>query len=332
MTPPAGQAAAATYTLDALGRIGSRTISGVTDTYAYLGTSETVSRITTAGATTDALLGADGGRYATKTATGFGWLVPDLHLGLADASSSSLAAITDALRYDAWGQVTASVTSPLPTPWRYQGRLLVDPSGANDLYDAGARFYSPGLGVFTQLDSVQGGALRPLSLNRYLYAEADPTTLVDPDGHTVACPSNNPDACPGATPAGYSAPLPEQDFCTTHPAECRYDKSPVAVPGPGGQVKPWPQAGFPPPVLPPPRTSIAPSRQAVACANVGVGVGAEVVGSWGIAEALAAAGIAGAPETGGASLTLVLLGLGIGALDIVEGARHVNENLPECMS
>jgi len=30
---------------------------------------------------------------------------------------------------------------------------------------------------------VQGSALDPLSLNRYLYAAADPETLVDPDGH-----------------------------------------------------------------------------------------------------------------------------------------------------
>jgi len=125
----------------------------------------------------------NGSRYATKTASGFGWLLADLHGNVAGASSSSLAAISDALRYDAYGQVTASVTSSLPTPWRYQGRLLVDPAGANDLYDAGARFYSPGLGVFTQLDSVQGSALDPLSLNRYLYAQADPETLVDPDGH-----------------------------------------------------------------------------------------------------------------------------------------------------
>ena len=185
LTPPAGQAAAATYTLDALGRIGSRTISGTTDSYAYLGTTETVSRITTGGATTDALLGADGSRYATKTAGGFGWLLSDLHGNVAGASTSTLATISDALRYDAYGQVTASVTSALPTPWRYQGRLLVDPSGANDLYDAGARFYSPGLGVFTQFDTVQGSTLDPLSLNRYLYTEANPETLTDPDGHFV---------------------------------------------------------------------------------------------------------------------------------------------------
>jgi hypothetical protein len=46
-----------------------------------------------------------------------------------------------------------------------------------------ARFYDPGLGAFTQLDSYAGSAQDSLSLNRYLYAEANPTTLIDPTGH-----------------------------------------------------------------------------------------------------------------------------------------------------
>jgi hypothetical protein len=46
-----------------------------------------------------------------------------------------------------------------------------------------ARDYSPATGTFTSLDSVQGGAANPLTMNRYLYALANPATLVDPDGH-----------------------------------------------------------------------------------------------------------------------------------------------------
>jgi RHS repeat-associated protein len=56
-------------------------------------------------------------------------------------------------------------------------------SGPADLYDAGARYYSPGLGTFTQFDSVSGSAQNPVSMNRYLYAAANPATLVDPSGH-----------------------------------------------------------------------------------------------------------------------------------------------------
>ena len=180
VTPPAGLSGSNTYTLDALGRIATETVGSSTTTLAYVGTSKTVSRLTTGATTVDSLLGADGSRLATASGSAFGWLLPDLHGDVAGASSSSLGTISDALRYDAFGTISASTTSALPTPWRYQGQLLVNPTGASDLYVAGARFYSPGLGVFTQLDTSAGSALNPLSLNRFLYAEADPETLTDP--------------------------------------------------------------------------------------------------------------------------------------------------------
>jgi hypothetical protein len=73
-----------------------------------------------------------------------------------------------------------------------------------------ARFYAPGLGAFTQLDTVMGQAQNPLSMNRYLYAHANPWTYVDPDGHR--CMSNNADLCDETmaiqhrdTPAGQRA-------------------------------------------------------------------------------------------------------------------------------
>jgi RHS repeat-associated protein len=81
----------------------------------------------------------------------------------------------------------AKTTSSLPSPWRFQGRLLLnaaDGSGVNtDLYDFVARAYDPALGVFTSLDTVRGGAQNPLTLNRFLYALANPLSMVDPDGH-----------------------------------------------------------------------------------------------------------------------------------------------------
>jgi hypothetical protein len=54
-----------------------------------------------------------------------------------------------------------------------------------------ARFYSPGIGAFTQMDSVLGGPQNPLSMNRFLYALANPATMVDPTGH-LGCPGNRP--------------------------------------------------------------------------------------------------------------------------------------------
>ena len=55
--------------------------------------------------------------------------------------------------------------------------------GRIELPQPKARVYSPGLGAFTALDSLAGSAQAPARLNRYLYAAADPATLVDPDGH-----------------------------------------------------------------------------------------------------------------------------------------------------
>ena len=93
-------------------------------------------------------------------------------------------------RYDPYGQTigtgTAGGTAVGAENWKYQGRLDVSADADAPLYDMSARFYSPGLGTFTQLDSVMGSAQNPLSMNRFLYAHANPATLIDPTGH-AAC-------------------------------------------------------------------------------------------------------------------------------------------------
>ena len=71
----------------------------------------------------------------------------------------------------------------ITSPWRFQGRILESSANSTDLYDFQARSYDPSLGEFTSFDSVGGSAQNPLTLNRFLYADADPATLVDPDGH-----------------------------------------------------------------------------------------------------------------------------------------------------
>jgi len=211
---PPGASNTAAFTFDALGRNATRTINGTLDsTYSYLGTTETVVRLATnGGTTTNAALDALGQRIAVKAgdASFFGWLLPDLHGNTAAALSQDETTVTDGLRYDAYGQLAAIYPSGgtgVSAKWRYQGRLLVSTSGSADLYDFSARSYAPGLGAFTQLDTVMGGAADPLSMNRYLYAEANPATMIDPTGHgatvvtdggggSAAC---RDDACPQLT-------------------------------------------------------------------------------------------------------------------------------------
>jgi RHS repeat-associated protein len=123
-----------------------------------------------------------------RDATTLNWLVPDLHGNVAGSLDASEATLVNAVRYDAWGETigtgTAGGSAVGASAWKYQGRLDVSPAGlATPLYDMAARFYAPGIGAFTSLDSVTGSAQDPLSMNRFLYAEANPATLIDPTGH-----------------------------------------------------------------------------------------------------------------------------------------------------
>jgi RHS repeat-associated protein len=187
IAPTAGTLAG--FSFDAAGRHATRTgPGGVTiETYGYLGATNTViSDVSTSGSgyTLTAAVDAIGDRLASKTASGgFAWIVPDLHGNVA-AQCSASGTIVDVFRYDAYGKVIGSAlpAGPVPSPWRFQGRILESTSGS-DTYDFGARAYVPDLGTFTSLDTVAGSAQNPLTLNRYLYANANPATLVDPDGH-----------------------------------------------------------------------------------------------------------------------------------------------------
>jgi RHS repeat-associated protein len=48
-----------------------------------------------------------------------------------------------------------------------------------------ARFYDPRVGLFLSEDPFEGSIFEPASLHRYLYAYANPTVYVDPDGRCV---------------------------------------------------------------------------------------------------------------------------------------------------
>jgi RHS repeat-associated protein len=185
------------FTIDALGRHASRTTGTTpTESYSYLGSSNTVIGITSTTATTTSAIDAVGNRVATTGGGAVGFLLPDLHGNTAGALNSAATTITDAFAYDAYGNTVASVTSALPTPWRYQGRILESAAGTPDLYDFGARSYNPTLGAFTSLDTLHGSAQNPALLNGYLYANANPATLVDPDGHCAS--SDGWNGCIGA--------------------------------------------------------------------------------------------------------------------------------------
>ncbi|HEY9472104.1 MAG TPA: RHS repeat-associated core domain-containing protein, partial [Propionibacteriaceae bacterium] len=199
----AGSTNDTSFGFDALGRHLSRTINGTTETYEFLGSTETVTRIDAA---TDiaGLVDDTGARQATLSGSSVAWLMPDPHGNVASGAQAS--ALTTALRYDGYGQTIATAPTSLPAEakrWKYQGRLDIAPEGlTTPLYEFSARFYAPGLGTFTQLDPLQGSALDPLTLNRYLYAAANPATLIDPTGHFTMEKDDPSDPCRNRGDAG----------------------------------------------------------------------------------------------------------------------------------
>jgi RHS repeat-associated protein len=185
ISPPGGATTQVTFTLDALDRHASRLVNAATtDTYQYLDATETAWQ-TGQATPTSSLLDADGSRLAVKTGSTVSWLLFDLHGSVVAMCTSGTSTLTDAYRFDGFGQQIAS-SGTAANPWRFRGLLNI---GADTLtgalLDMGARDYSPQLGVFTQQDSVQGAAANPMTMNRFLYALANPATLIDPDGHMV---------------------------------------------------------------------------------------------------------------------------------------------------
>ncbi|MHB8673224.1 MAG: RHS repeat-associated core domain-containing protein [Candidatus Limnocylindrales bacterium] len=165
------------YTYDALGRRYTRSDGTTTATYAYVGAQ--IARIDRGGGqVTDSALDPAGDRLTV----GGAWIVPTVRGDVGVLLDSGQTGVSDAYAYDPYG-VTLAAAGTSVNPYRFGGRLLEPVSGQ---YDFGARQYDPASAAFTSLDTSLGQVADPLSLNRYLYAEANPASMIDPDGH-AAC-------------------------------------------------------------------------------------------------------------------------------------------------
>ena len=89
-------------------------------------------------------------------------------------------AVTDAYTFDAFGVMLASVGTTA-NAYLYAGEQL-DPNVG--FYYLRARYYDPSVGRFTSTDPEQGSVFDPVSLHRYLYANADPVNNGDPSGRS----------------------------------------------------------------------------------------------------------------------------------------------------
>ncbi len=80
--------------------------------------------------------------------------------------------------YDAYGNLLTQAGSS-ETPFGFTGYQKDDDTG---LYYANARYYNPEEGRFLRNDPLEGNVQDPPSLHRYLYANANPTSFIDPTG------------------------------------------------------------------------------------------------------------------------------------------------------
>jgi RHS repeat-associated protein len=93
-------------------------------------------------------------------------------------------AVTDTYDYDAFGNIVHS-TGSTPNVYLYSGEQF-DPD--LHLYYNRARYLNVTTGRFWTMDAAEPNFFEPLSLHRYLYAEADSVNRLDPSGEqaTVA--------------------------------------------------------------------------------------------------------------------------------------------------
>ncbi|MFT3951682.1 MAG: RHS repeat-associated core domain-containing protein [Oscillospiraceae bacterium] len=106
------------------------------------------------------------------------WYLYDGH-GSVRALVDETGAVTDTYTYDAFGNLTAS-TGDTENSYLYCGEQYDANTG---FYYLRARYMNPSTGTFISMDTYQGSMFDPVSLHKYLYANANPVMYCDPTGH-----------------------------------------------------------------------------------------------------------------------------------------------------
>jgi len=86
--------------------------------------------------------------------------------------------ITDVLVFDGFGNEVARAGTT-DNSYGFQG----EEKDATGLYYLRARYMDPSTGTFTSMDTYAGSLLDPMSLHKYLFANANPIKYCDPSGH-----------------------------------------------------------------------------------------------------------------------------------------------------
>nr|WP_252738735.1 RHS repeat-associated core domain-containing protein [Colwellia sp. D2M02] len=104
-------------------------------------------------------------------------------LGSTQALTDSSETVTDTYDHEAFGELLnqsgETENSYLFTGEQYDNEL--------DNYYLRARYYDQGIGRFSQMDEWGGKTCKPITLNKYIYADSDAINGIDPSGYmTIA--------------------------------------------------------------------------------------------------------------------------------------------------
>ena len=90
--------------------------------------------------------------------------------------------VTNLYTYDAFGNLTEKL-GDTENSYLYCGEQFDAFTG---LYYLRARYMNPSTGTFITMDEYAGSAFEPVSLHKYLYANANPVMYCDPTGYSTA--------------------------------------------------------------------------------------------------------------------------------------------------
>ena len=102
-------------------------------------------------------------------------------LGSTRGLSNATGQLTDSYDFSAYGEVL-NKTGSTNNHYLFAGEQF---DQTLNKYYLRARLYNPVTGRFTQMDSWMGELQEPISLNKYLYAHANPSNNIDPSGLTI---------------------------------------------------------------------------------------------------------------------------------------------------
>ncbi|MGV9386688.1 RHS repeat domain-containing protein [Nonomuraea sp. NPDC003707] len=180
------------YNYDALDRMETRTEGQETTRHVYDGTRNDLVAVIGAGDIKKAVYGRDATGHTISLSDGgspalaFSDLRGDL-VGTFTADGTSL---VDSIAYSPFGEVIAAAGAQHQLG--FQG-AYTDPTTKK--INMAARWYQPSTGSFISRDSVSLSPDPSVQLNRYAYANANPLTNVDLDGHASCAKKPNQKKC-----------------------------------------------------------------------------------------------------------------------------------------